>query len=136
MGENQCLILETPPKKLEYVSKLYNYDKKKTFLEKTKKIILGSDYTRPHTISKWCQILGSTKNNQATRDFLELLVDKQALVKDGVKGSPPNQAELYRLDRNKLTETVYNDVFWDWIRDISIEVINNQEPNKKVVATT
>lgn len=133
MGESSNIILNKPPKNLEYVQKLLNYDAHTTFLEKAKRWVTQTNRTRPHTISEWCEILGSSKHNSSARDFLEKLVDEEALIQEGTKGKPPNQSETYRLDKKKLEEAIYNDSFWNWIRDLSIQIINNQEPYKKVV---
>jgi hypothetical protein len=132
MGESSNLILNKPPKNLEYIQKLLNYDPHTTFLEKAKKWVTQKNQTRPHTISEWCEILGSTKNNTSARSFLENLIKEDALIQEGNKGNPPNQSKTYRLDKKKLEQALYNDPFWNWIRDISIQIINNQEPYKKV----
>lgn len=133
MGETDKLILNKPPKNLEYLEKLLHYDSQATLLEKAKKWITQKDQTRPHSKSEWCEILGSTKNNSAVRTFLEKLIEKKALVYEDTKGKPPNQYDRYVLDKNRLEQVFYNDPFWNWIRDISIRMINNQESNRKVI---
>lgn len=133
MGESKHLILKEPPKKLEYIKKLLNYDPNQTFLEKTKKWITRKDQTRPHSKSEWCEILGSTKNNTSVRNFLDILIEKNVLVYEDTKGQPPNEYDRYKLDKKRLENVFSKDPFWNWIRDISIRTINNQEPNKKVV---
>jgi len=133
MGESNNLVLNQPPKNLEYIEKLLNYDPQTTLLEKAKKWVTKKDRTRPHTISEWCEILGSTKNNTSARTFLQKLVEEDALINEGTKGEPPNESKTYRLDKKNLEKAIYNDPFWNWIRDISIKMINRQEPYKKVV---
>lgn len=130
MGENTYLITDKPPKNLEYIQKLLNYDRKQTLLEKAKKYVTRTDQTRPHSISEWCNILGSTKTNPNTRKFLEKLVEQDALVMDEENS---NGTELYRLDKKNLEEAFYNDPYWNWIREISFRIIDNQEPNRKTV---
>ena len=133
MAENNSLILKQPPKKLEYINKLLEYDPPATLYEKAKTWITKKEETRPHSISEWCQILGSTSNNNNTRDFLEELVEKDALVSEGRVGKKPNEKEVYRIDKKRLEQVVYNDPFWNWIRSLSIRLINNQESNRKIV---
>jgi len=65
--------------------------------------------------------------------FLQKLVEEDALINEGTKGEPPNESKTYRLDKKNLEKAIYNDPFWNWIRDISIKMINRQEPYKKVV---
>jgi hypothetical protein len=133
MAENSSIIVQEPPKNLEYMNKLFKYDQQKTLLQKAKTFITKTDRTRPHSISEWCQILGSTKNNSSTRTFLEELVEKDALVEKGSKGNPPNECKLYILDKKRLEKVFYNDPYWSWIKDISFRVINGPEENKKIV---
>lgn len=127
MGENTCLIIDKKPRNLEYIEKLFNYDRKQTLIEKTKKWITRTDQTRPHSISEWCQILGSTETNPNTRNFLEKLVEQEALV---LENEDSNGTKLYRLDKKKLENALYEDPFWNWIRDLSFRLIDNQEPNR------
>lgn len=133
MGKTNNLVLNEPPKNLEYIEKLLHYDSHSTFLEKAKKWFTQTNETRPHSKSQWCKILGSTENNTATRSFLEKLIEKEALVHEETRGKPPNTYDVYRLDKTRLEEIIFEDPFWNWIRDISIRMINNQEPYKKVV---
>lgn len=133
MGDKNNLILNEPPKKLEYIQKLLHYDAHDNIIEKAKKWITRTDQTRPHSKSEWCEILGSTKNNTSVRNFLKILIEEEALVYEDTKGEPPNQYDTYKLDKNRLEEVIYEDPFWNWIRDISIRMINNQESNRKIV---
>lgn len=133
MGGNQSLFFENPPKKLEYINILLNYDKETTFLEKAKSYFSSKDLTRPHTKSKWCNILGKTDTNPDTREFLDTLIQKNALKQDGEKGEPPNQVPTYRLDRNQLLNVYYNSTLYNSLRDLNFETINKQEPNKKII---
>lgn len=133
MAEHQSLILNQPPKKLEYLNKLLQYDPPTTLYEKAKTWITKQEETRPHSISKWCEIVGSTSNNDNTRGFFEKLVEEEALVYEDTIGEPPNENEIYSLDKARLEEVMYNDPFWEWIKLVSFRVINNQEPNRKIV---
>ena len=128
MAEKHTIFFETPPKKIEYINKLLNYDQKNTLLEKAKKYFTKKDETRPHTKGKWCKILGKRKTNPDTRKFLEKLIQENALKK--TNNSDPIK---YSLDRNRLIEVYYNSVLYNHLRDINIETINKKEPNKKVV---
>ena len=129
MAENTSLIIEDKPKNLQYIERLFNYDQKQTILEKTKKWITRTNRTRPHSISEWCKILGSTETNQHTRGFLENLVDEKALV---LEKKDKNGVKLYRLDKKRLEKVAYNSDFWSYIRDFSFRMINKQEPRRTV----
>lgn len=133
MGNNTNLVLKKEPKKLRYIKILLSYDQSNTFLQKAKKWITKKDKTRPHTISEWCEILGSTKTNNNARKFLDKLVEEEALKHEDTTGQPPNEEKRYRLDKVRLEEAFYEDPMWNWIRDIAFRTINNQEPRKKVV---
>lgn len=130
MVENTCLITDKPPKNLEYVQKLLEYDKETTLYEKFKKKITRSNNTRPHTKSQWCQILGSSKTNPQTRSFLEKLIQNKALVKEEEQ---KDGTELYKLDKDRLEELAFQDPYYNMHRDFFFRIINNQEPNKKIV---
>jgi len=134
MAETNNLILKEPPKNLEYTKKLLNYDPKTTLLEKTKKWITRKDQTRPHSKSEWCEILGSTKNNTSVRNFLDILIEENVLVYEDTRGQPPNEYDRYKLDKKRLEQVFSQGPFWNWIRDLSIRIINNQEDDKKVVS--
>lgn len=129
MGGDQSLIGIKKPKNLEHIQTLFNYDQKTTLLEKAKKWVTRRNHTRPHSISEWCQILGSTKTNPDTRSFLEQLVEEDALF---LEDEDQYGTKLYKLDKAKLEEAVFNDCYWDWNRSLSIRLINNQEPSKTV----
>lgn len=133
MAETSHLILKEQPKRLEYINKLFQYDPPATLYEKAKTWITRDKTTRPHSISEWCQILGSTRNNQNTREFLEKLVEEEALVYEDTVGETPNTNDRYILDKARLEEVMYNSAFWKWTRPISERMYNNQEPNKKIV---
>lgn len=133
MAEKHSLILKRPPRKLEYINKLLQYDQPATLFEKAKNWLVKDQTTRPHSISEWCQVLGSTKNNENTRDFLEELIQKDALVHEDTIGKKPNRKKVYRLDKQRLEQVLYKDPFWNWIRNLSIRIINSQENNRKIV---
>lgn len=127
MGENN-LILEEPPKNLQYIRLLLNYSSEDTFWGKAAAFITRNSKTQAHSIAQWCQILGSQNTNPQTRQFLEKLVEKNALIKEPGTKDP----EKYRLDKENLTSAVYEDPYYLWHKDLFFRVINTHERFKKV----
>lgn len=132
MGESNYLIQKNTPKKLVYLQKLLNYEKPVTLYEKAK-TWLSKDIAGPHTKRKWMTIVGSTKDNGNCEDFMDYLIQENALVEQGKIGEPPNKTETYSLDKNRLLEVFYESDYYTWHRDIFIETINHAEPDRKIV---
>lgn len=132
MDGEQPLILKTCPKKIVYIQKLLQYDQPDTFIEKAK-TYFRQEKTRPHSIGRWAEIIGSTSNNKNARNFLEKLAEENALEKEGERGNPPNKREVYTLNKQKLIECFKESSYYDWHRDLFIKTINQAEPNKKIV---
>lgn len=129
MGGNNQVFFEKTPKKLEYVNTLLNYDKETTLLEKAKKYFTKKDLTRPHSKSEWCRILGKRETNPDTRQFLDKLIEENALKQEEDGG----ENDCYRLDRNKLLQVYYDSSLYNKLRDLNFETINKKEPKKKIV---
>lgn len=127
------MIKGDPPKGLEYTKKLLEYDKPATFFDKAQKIITRKEQTEDNTISQWCEILGSTKTNEHTREFLKYLIQENALKEESVKGQPPNQTETYSLDKKRLLECYSQTADYKIRRDLCLQVINKVEKGIKTI---
>lgn len=125
MGE---LVQGDKPKGLEYVEKLLNYDQPQTWPEKIK-ARFTSEKTKANTYSKWCRILGSTRTNQHTRKFLDYLIEHEALqlVQDN------GDQKKYSLNKEQLLDAIRESYWWEQHRDLAFQIIQNSEPNRKLV---
>lgn len=137
MGENLNLVFEKTPKRLEYILKLYNFDKT-DWMQKTKNLLISQEKTKAFTFNQWCEFLDdpdneNSKHNSSIRDFLKLLIDEDVLVKVDVRGKPPNEKKVYRLDKKSLRQTYYKSSFYRLTRDLDIDTINSEEPFKTVI---
>jgi len=127
-SENFHLIIEDPPKKLEYLLILKNYDEENLY-QQTKNFLTGNRKTQAYTISKWCEVLDSTKTNPTARGFLETLIEEDVLIQEGVN---KDDAEVYRLDKKALLSCYRKSFFYQLTRELNIETINQEERFKTV----
>jgi len=123
------LILDKPPKKLEYILKLKDYEETNLYLQ-AKNFLTSNRKTQAYTVSKWCEILDSTKTNPTARSFLETLIEEDVLVENGTN---PNGDEQYSLDKKELLGCYQKSFFYQLTRDLNIETINQEERFKSVV---
>lgn len=132
MGAEAGFILSSKPDRLEYVEKLLKYEESHGWLDKIQKVVKRKRTTRSHSISEWCKILGKSKTNPQVRDFLQKLIEKNILIENGERKTGAEH-KVYKLDKDRLENLLYNSSYYAWHRDIFFRVVNNQEPNKKIV---
>jgi len=137
MGGNLNLVFENTPKRLEYILKLYNFDKT-DWMQKTKNFLISQEKTKAFTFNEWCEFLDdpdneNSINNNSIRDFLKLLIDENVLVKVDVRGEPPNEKKVYRLDKKALRKAYYKSNFYRLTRGLNVDTISSEEPFKTVV---
>lgn len=132
MGENSDqfhLIIDEPPKKLDYLLKLKNYQEHNLY-QQAKNFLTANKKTQAYTVSKWCEKLDSTKTNPTTRSFLDQLIEEDVLVKEGTNG---DNADVYSLDKKALLSVYHKSFFYQLTRDLNIDTINQEERFKTVI---
>lgn len=128
-GDQFHLIFEKPPKKLEYLLKLKNYEENNLF-QQAKNFLTANRKTQAYTVSKWCEVLDSSKTNPTTRGFLDTLIEEDALV---YEGENKDDAEVYSLDKKALISCYHKSFCYQLMKDLNIETINQEERFKSVV---
>jgi hypothetical protein len=131
------LIFKNPPKRLDYLLRLKDFDET-DFFQKTKNFLTTQEKTKAFTISKWCEIVDDPENensehNNSIREFLQLLVDENVLIETDVRGEPPNEVSLYRLDKKELRRVWSESLCYLLLKELNIETINQEERFKSVV---
>lgn len=115
-------------KGLEYTQKLLTYDQPATFTEKVVSKF-SSKKSGPYNKTKWCKILGSSDKNPQTREYLNYLEEKNALIEEHSEG----KTKYYSLNKKNLLKAAQESSWWSQRRDLIFQIINKGEPRRKVV---
>jgi len=119
------------PKGVQYTKTLLNYDPERTIPGRIKQRIVGSK-TKEHAKKEWYRILGSHDKNQNTRDYIDHLIENNALQLEKKEGKPPNETEYYSLNKQRLRE-LYRESWWFKAQeDLIFETIDKAVSGKRI----
>lgn len=140
MGENPSTpyILSkkdesSTPKKVIFLKKLLKIDKPNGRINALTEKFFSSN-KECYIKSSLANEIGNSKTDRLAHDFLETCIEQGLLVKEGEKGSPPNETEIYSINRTKIRKAFADDPYCQEQLPLFIDIINNEIDGQTVTS--